>query len=152
MNKLDEIVSANNPIFGPKTVDGTNTTIMLNSGYIIKFSKITIFEEDRNSSKIIYMHGPYEYSIEYFEAEEYRENQYLSGPNSVEIVKTIIEDASARNLDIIASGIIRGIERRENVQIDDVNASGDITERERKRALNLGRRSTDKNECEKENS
>jgi hypothetical protein len=37
MNKLDEIVSANNPIFGPKTVDGTNTTIMLNSGYIIKF-------------------------------------------------------------------------------------------------------------------
>ena len=152
MNKLDEIVSANNPIFGPKTVDGTNTTIMLNSGYIIKFSKITIFEEDRNSSKIIYMHGPYEYSIEYFEAEEYRENQYLSGPNSVEIVKTIIEDAGARNLDIIASGIIRGIERRENVQIDDINASGDITELERKRALNLGRRSTDKNESEKENS
>ena len=152
MNKLDEIVSANNPIFGPKTVDGTNTTIMLNSGYIIKFSKITIFEQDRNSSKIIYMHGPYEYSIEYFEAKEYRENQYLSGPNSVEIVKTIIEDAGARNLDIIASGIIRGIERRENVQIDDVNASGDITELERKRALNQGRRSTDKNESEKENS
>lgn len=152
MNKLDEIVSANNPIFGPKTVDGTNTTIMLNSGYIIKFSKITIFENDRNSSKIIYMHGPYEYSIEYFEAEEYRENQYLSGPNSVEIVKTIIEDAAARNLDIIASGIIRGIERRGNVQIDDVNASNDITERERKRVLNQGRRSTDKNESEKENS
>jgi len=152
MNKLDEIVSANNPIFGPKTVDGTNITIMLNSGDIIKFSKITIFEQDRNSSKIIYMHGPYEYSIEYFEAEEYRENQYLSGPNSVEIVKTIIEDAGARNLDIIASGIIRGIERRGNVQIDDVNASDDITERERKRALNKGRRSTDKNESEKENS
>lgn len=152
MNKLDEIVSANNPIFGPKTVDGTNTTIMLNSGYIIKFSKITIFEEDRNSSKIIYMHGPYEYSIEYFEAEDHRENQYLTGPNSVEIVKTIIEDASARNLDIIASGIIRGIERRNNVQIDDVNASNDITERERKRALNQGRRSTDKNESKKENS
>jgi len=152
MNKLDEIVSANNPIFGPKTVDGTNTTIMLNSGYIIKFSKMTIFEQDRNSSKIIYMHGPYEYSIEYFEAEEYRENQYLSGPNSVEIVKTIIEDADARNLDIVASGIIRGIERRGNVQIDDVNASNDITERERKRALNQGRRSTDKNESEKENS
>ncbi len=150
MNKLDEIVSANNPIFGPKTVDGTNTTIMLNSGYIIKFSKITIFEEDRNSSKIIYMHGPYEYSIEYFEAEDHRENQYLTGPKSVEIVKMIIEDASARNLDIIASGIIRGIERRKNVQIDDINASDDITELERKRALNKGRRSTDHEE--KENS
>ena len=151
MNKLDEIVSANNPIFGPKTVDGTNTTILLNSGYVIKFSKITIFEEDRNSSKIIYMHGPYEYSIEYFEAEGYRENQYLTGPNSVEIVKTIIEDANARNLDIIASGIIRGMECRENVQIDDINASDDITELERKRALNKGRRLTDHEE-KKENS
>ena len=150
MNNYDQIVSSNNPIFGPKTVDGTNTTILLNSGYIIKFSKITIFEEDKNSSKIIYMHGPYEYSIEYFEAEDHRENQYLTGPNSVEIIKTIIEDASARNLDIIASGIIRGIERRKNVHIDDVNASGDITERERKRMINQGRRSTDKHENEKE--
>lgn len=150
MNKLDEIVQANTHIFGPHTVDGTNTTIMLNSGYIIKFSKITIFEEDRNSSKIIYMHGPYEYSIEYFEAEDHRENQYLTGPKSVEIVKMIIEDANARNLDIIASGIIRGIERRKNVQIDDINASDDITELERKKALNQGRRSTDHEE--KENS
>lgn len=148
MNNYDQIVSSNNPIFGPKTVDGTNTTILLNSGYIIKFSKITIFEDDKNSSKIIYMHGPYEYSIEYFEAEDHRENQYLTGPNSVEIIKTIIEDASARNLDIIASGIIRGIERRKNVHIDDVNASGDITERERKRMINQGRRSTDHEENE----
>jgi hypothetical protein len=150
MNNYDQIVSSNNPIFGPKTVDGTNTTILLNSGYIIKFSKITIFEDDKNSSKIIYMHGPYEYSIEYFEAEDHRENQYLTGPKSVEIVKMIIEDASTRNLDIIASGIIRGIERRKNVHIDDVNASGDITERERKRMINQGRRSTDKHESEKE--
>lgn len=148
MNNYDQIVSSNNPIFGPKTVDGTNTTILLNSGYIIKFSKITIFEEDKSSSKIIYMHGPYEYSIEYFEAEDHRENQYLTGPNSVEIIKTIIEDASARNLDIVASGIIRGIERRKNVHIDDVNASGDITERERKRMINQGRRSTDHEENE----
>ena len=132
MNEIDKIVSANYPTLHPQTVDGTNTTILLNSGYIIKFSKITIFEEDKNSSKIIYMHGPYEYSIEYFEAEDHRENQYLTGPNSVEIVKMIIEDASARNLDIVAS---------ENVSIDDVNASEDITELERKRALNRARRS-----------
>lgn len=141
MNEIDKIVSANYPTLLPQTVDGTNTTILLNSGYIIKFSKITIFEEDKNSSKIIYMHGPYEYSIEYFEAEDHRENQYLTGPNSVEIVKMIIEDASARNLDIVASGIIRGIDRQENVCIDDVNASEDITELERKRALNRAKRS-----------
>ena len=140
MNEIDKIVSANYPTLHPQNVDGTNTTILLNSGYIIKFSKITIFEEDKNSSKIIYMHGPYEYSIEYFEAEDHRENQYLTGPNSVEIVKMIIEDASARNLDIVASGIIRGIDRQENVSIDDVNASEDITELERKRALNRAKR------------
>ena len=141
MNEIDKIVSANYPTLHPQTVDGTNTTILLNSGYIIKFSKITSFEQDKNSSKIIYMHGPYEYSIEYFEAEDHRENQYLTGPNSVEIVKMIIEDASARNLDIVASGIIRGIDRQENVSIDDVNASEDITELERKRALNRAKRS-----------
>ena len=140
MNEIDKIVSANYPTLHPQNVDGTNTTILLNSGYIIKFSKITIFEEDKNSSKIIDMHGPYEYSIEYFEAEDHRENQYLTGPNSVEIVKMIIEDASARNLDIVASGIIRGIDRQENVSIDDVNASEDITELERKRALNRAKR------------
>lgn len=141
MNEIDKIVSANYPTLHPQTVDGTNTIILLNSGYIIKFSKITIFENDKNSSKIIYMHGPYEYSIEYFEAEDHRENQYLTGPNSVEIVKMIIEDASARNLDIVASGIIRGIDRQDNVCIDDVNASEDITELERKRALNRARKS-----------
>ena len=149
MNNYDQIL--NNSIFSSKTVDGTNTTILLSSGYIIKFSKITIYEKNRNSSKIIYMHGPYEYSIEYFEAEDHRENQYLTGPKSVEIIKSIIEDANARNLDIMASGIIRGdIVHRKNVHIDDVNASNDITERERKKAINQGRRSTDHEE--KENS
>ena len=143
MNEYDRNLPSN-PIFGPyRSVEGTNTTIFLNGSYIIKFNKITIFEEDKESSKIIYMHGPYEYSIEYFETEKYKDNQYLSGPKSVEIVKEIIENANKRNLDIIVSGIVRGTERRKNVSIDDINASGDITELERKEMINRGRRSTD---------
>ncbi len=111
-----------------KKIEGTDTTIRISSGYIVKFSKITIFEEDKNKSKIIYMHGPYEYTIEYFESEDHRDNQYLSGPNSVKIVKEIVESANKRNLDIIASGIIRGIIPYNEISEFAAYPGGDVAE------------------------
>ena len=122
-----------------KYIEGTNTSIHINDSYIVRFNKITIFEDNRNQSKIIYMHGPLEYSIEYFESDEKRDNQYLSGPNSVRIIKEIIESANKRKLDIIISGITRYDETPchcksswNNNFVDDDNCGFIQTEEERK--------------------
>lgn len=70
------------------------------------FLTATIFDDDKESSKIIYRHADNDYTVEYFESVKRKDDMVIYGKEAYQIINDIFKKAAEEGKTIIFRGAV----------------------------------------------